>query len=458
MNFGQIYWNQKVGLTSFTDESFENADSLGQVFDTLFRVEEKANVSFKQNLNPEISFGANYYLNKNMSVGALMRVQPVFQNLYSSFGLFFNARAAKWLGFSTGYIYSSRSHNIPLGLTLNPGPVQLYVITDNLLGFVAPTAARQFHLQAGINLTFGKTTRHWPEPPDEEEEIGFLIGEYNPPVAEESQPEPAEPGQPEPEKIGLPPRDTINMPEAGQEPLYKEEDADVTTYMVTNPIFLYRGPSSNTTVLDTIQPNTVMNVLQKRLPDWWYVEYGEQSGWIQPRSIRPSMELPPSVQEESDIPDPLVSFAPLQYIMLDDTPMREEPSETAGEIHLMKKWDEVLVLEKTNSRWWKIRHEGFEGYVKSPMLNPRPENYVRPEETKPAPSLVETYKPPVSSQGVFEVTESTSLRAQPTHESNALLRLRTGMKVNLLEKTSALWWKVEVNGLTGYAKAANLKQ
>ncbi|MDV7395139.1 SH3 domain-containing protein, partial [Arthrospira platensis SPKY1] len=128
-----------------------------------------------------------------------------------------------------------------------------------------------------------------------------------------------------------------------------EDEPDVTTYLVTNPMFLYRGPSAATTVLDTIAPNTVMTVLQKRLPDWWYVEYGNQSGWIQPRSIRPALELPVAEQEAEELPEPMVSFTPQDYIMLDQTAMRDAPAETAPEIHRMKKWDEVVVIEKTNS-------------------------------------------------------------------------------------------------------------
>jgi len=457
VNIGKIYWNQKVGLTTFTDESFEDAGSVGEVFDTLLRVEERANVSFNQSLAPEFFLNANYYLNQNMSIGALMKVQPIFGNVNTSFGLLYNARVAKWFGVSTGYIYSFRTHNIPLGICLNPGPVQIYALSDNVLGFLIPGSVRQLHFNFGLNLTFGKTARHWPETASAEEEVDFLVDENAAPEATEPEPEPLQPQYEEP---GLPPRDTIYQPDAGQEPLYADDQPDVTSYLATNPILVYRGPSPTTSVLDTIPVNMEVNVLQKRLPDWWYVEYGDRSGWVQPRGIRPSFELPPSVQEDSDLPPvPLVQFVPQNYIMLDNTPMRVAASDMSTAIHQLKKWDEVLVIEKTNSMWWKIRHNGDDGYVKSAMLSPRPNNYVRPEETQPAPPKVAAPKPPVSGNlGVYQITESTSLRAQPTHESASLMRLRTGTKVTVREKTNQYWWKVEVNGQVGYAKAANLTQ
>jgi uncharacterized protein YgiM (DUF1202 family) len=454
INLGQIFWNQKVGLTELTDESFKNADSLQQIFDTLFRVNERPNFSFRQNLIPEFYLGANYYLSKGTSVGALLRARPVYETIQSSFGLFFNARAGKWLGFSTGYMYADRAHNIPFGLTLQPGPVQLYVVTDNILGFAAPSTARQFHLNVGLNLTFGKTSRHWPEKE--------AVSVAPPPVY---LPQPVEEeddyfGFVEPDAPATT-RDTIQSPSAGQAPLYRDDESDVTTYLVSNPIFLHRGPAGSTTVLDTIQPNTVITVLQKRLPDWWYVEFGDKSGWIQPRSIRPALELPVAESAESEEPaQPARLFTPQEYIMLDQTAMRTEPSEEAREVHRVQKWEEVLVLEKTNSSWWKIRHDGYVGFVKSAMLNPRPENYVRPEAGAPvvrpsAPAPTPTPRPQ-SNLGIYTLNESTSLRAEATHESRSIMRLRKGMKVNVLEKTSSLWWKVEVNGLIGYAKAGNL--
>ena len=461
VNIGNIFWTQKVGLTSLTDNSFEEAEDLGDIVDTLFRVNEKANFSFNQGLIPEIFLGTNYFLNEKMSIGALMQVQPVYQSLRSAFGLSFQVRPNKWFGLSTGYIYADRGHNIPLGIVLNPGPVQLYVITDNVLGFLVPSGARQFHLNAGINLTFGKTERYWPETEPTLPEIESYPGVYQPEadtttLAPVEEPKPVvETVEPDPGEIGVPPRDTIFSPDG---PLYMEDEPDVTSYLVTNPVYLYRGPSSNTSIMDTIQSNTTITVLQKKLPDWWYVEYGDQSGWIQPRSIRPSFELPPVEQEEADVPDPLVQFKPLDYIMLDNTPLRKEASETSPIIHSMQKWDEVLVLEKTNSSWWKIRHEGMEGYVKSAMLNPRPENYVRPEQMDPPAPRPDTKPVYMPSLGKYEVVESTSLRAEPTHKSRSKLRLRKGKVIDLLEKTNKFWWKVEVNGLVGYCKAANLQK
>jgi uncharacterized protein YgiM (DUF1202 family) len=53
----------------------------------------------------------------------------------------------------------------------------------------------------------------------------------------------------------------------------------------------------------------------------------------------------------------------------------------------------------------------------------------------------------------FTMQKATSLRKKATHRSSSLKRLRAGRNVNVIEKTSQFWWKVEVDGMVGYAKA-----
>ncbi len=57
----------------------------------------------------------------------------------------------------------------------------------------------------------------------------------------------------------------------------------------------------------------------------------------------------------------------------------------------------------------------------------------------------------------FIVQKATSLREKATHRSSSLKRLSPGRKINVLEKTNKFWWKVEVDGMIGYAKALLMK-
>jgi len=63
----------------------------------------------------------------------------------------------------------------------------------------------------------------------------------------------------------------------------------------------------------------------------------------------------------------------------------------------------------------------------------------------------------VSDLGIYALTKETSLRQRATHRSKSMKRLTPGKELRVLEKTDRHWWKVEVDGLVGYAKALLLR-
>ena len=46
--------------------------------------------------------------------------------------------------------------NLGLGVALKGGPVQLYIVTDNVLGMIFPQNTKSIQFHFGINLLFGK--------------------------------------------------------------------------------------------------------------------------------------------------------------------------------------------------------------------------------------------------------------------------------------------------------------
>jgi hypothetical protein len=62
----------------------------------------------------------------------------------------------KWITLGASYTIINRSfNNLGIALNLNPGPVQFYVITDNILGTFRPQHTRHLQVRFGINLIFG---------------------------------------------------------------------------------------------------------------------------------------------------------------------------------------------------------------------------------------------------------------------------------------------------------------
>jgi hypothetical protein len=66
------------------------------------------------------------------------------------------ARPAEKLEASISWSYMNRSFtNVGFGLAYGNEPIQAYVITDNIVGFVLPFEVKTVNLRFGINLFFG---------------------------------------------------------------------------------------------------------------------------------------------------------------------------------------------------------------------------------------------------------------------------------------------------------------
>jgi hypothetical protein len=43
-----------------------------------------------------------------------------------------------------------------MGFAINGGPVQFYLMSDNVIGFFAPHATKNWHVRTGINFLIGR--------------------------------------------------------------------------------------------------------------------------------------------------------------------------------------------------------------------------------------------------------------------------------------------------------------
>ena len=83
---------------------------------------------YKGNFNPALGINANVDIKNILSVGAML-------------------------------CYRNRSvSNLGLNLAIKGGPVQFYLISDNLLTVFDPLGAKNFNLRAGLNVRIGKFT------------------------------------------------------------------------------------------------------------------------------------------------------------------------------------------------------------------------------------------------------------------------------------------------------------
>lgn len=135
--------------------------------------------SYSSALIARVQLGAAYRLyatDRTAGTASVLVQSEVYKgNLRPTFTLGYQQRVGKWLTAQMAYSVIDRNfRNLGVGLSLNGGPVQFYVATDNILAgvvdrmeiedndngttntsFVYPSYARTMQVHTGINLTLG---------------------------------------------------------------------------------------------------------------------------------------------------------------------------------------------------------------------------------------------------------------------------------------------------------------
>ncbi|MFN8144099.1 MAG: DUF5723 family protein [Bacteroidia bacterium] len=155
---GQYDFNG-VDLKSFLNDTTSNIqgalDSLGNVF----KAKETRN-SYKTNLPTQVNLSSTYTIDDNSFAGALVHGEFFKKTIQPTVTLSYNRKVGRHLALAGSYSYINHTFdNIGLGFSVNAGPVQLYVVSDNVLGAIAPLDHNNSHFHFGINLIFGRPLR-----------------------------------------------------------------------------------------------------------------------------------------------------------------------------------------------------------------------------------------------------------------------------------------------------------
>lgn len=137
------------------NNSFDRViDSLEEAFGLK---EETAN--YTSSLTSRVYIGATYQLSEKALLGGLVQTEFFKKKINPSLTLSYNHKFGKLIHATASYtIINNSFNNLGGGFTFNPGPIQLYVIADNILGAFQPQNARHMQLRAGVNLIFGRNS------------------------------------------------------------------------------------------------------------------------------------------------------------------------------------------------------------------------------------------------------------------------------------------------------------
>ena len=107
-------------------------------------------------LSPRLYLGISYRFNRSLSANALLAARITRQKIQSGLTVSGIWRPYNWFATSVSWSYLHRSiNNVGAGMVLGRNPVQFYLVSDNVLGFIWPQSTKNLNLRFGFNMIFG---------------------------------------------------------------------------------------------------------------------------------------------------------------------------------------------------------------------------------------------------------------------------------------------------------------
>ena len=146
---GSYSYNGPFGATMVTGEY------LWDVFDemNLNMSDEVTYDAYTYYLDPKLYLGAAYQMNKYFDLNMLVFNRLLPNRMQTGTTVSLLARPSETLAASISWSYMNKSfNNLGIGFSFGKNPLQAYLVSDNILGFVLPMSTRNVNLRVGINL------------------------------------------------------------------------------------------------------------------------------------------------------------------------------------------------------------------------------------------------------------------------------------------------------------------
>ena len=112
------------------------------------------------------NLGGSYSLNEHHRFNLLLNGTSCDHHFFPALSVSYYYQLPRILGIMVSYnIFNNQYTNIGAGLSVNAGPVQLYVVSDNLPGLIFYKGTNNSSLQFGINISINKKKEALPEEP-----------------------------------------------------------------------------------------------------------------------------------------------------------------------------------------------------------------------------------------------------------------------------------------------------
>ncbi len=147
------------GLEAKNFNSFDPDQEFQEIMDSIEKqlTLDPNRDSYFTRLPTRILIGANYQLTKQIGVGGMWFNEFTNKRYRPALVLSGNIQLKNWLSFTANYSMYARSFgNIGAGVSLRLGPIQWFMVSDNLLGYLDPMGSKNFHFATGMSVLIGK--------------------------------------------------------------------------------------------------------------------------------------------------------------------------------------------------------------------------------------------------------------------------------------------------------------
>ncbi len=157
LNLGGIKWNSGVNRKSIFDEIQDPDNEIEKIFDNFIDGKPAANLSYSSALPLYVNLGGAYQFSNSRTLHFLLNSRYFQDRTNLALAFSYSQKLSPGLQASLSYSIANGSLlNLGGGLVAKAGPLQFFLVTDNLFSVINPSASHNAHLNIGLNLAFHK--------------------------------------------------------------------------------------------------------------------------------------------------------------------------------------------------------------------------------------------------------------------------------------------------------------
>lgn len=144
-----------IDLERYLEEGSDYIDELQDSLQDIFGLKKTAE-NYNTSIISQVNVGGEYQLNKFFTGGLLFHGDYFNNKFFPSYTAFTKTNLGNHVQLMLNYSVLNRSYNnVGVGTAINMGPIQIYAVTDNLLGVTQMDYAKNLNVRFGMNVVTG---------------------------------------------------------------------------------------------------------------------------------------------------------------------------------------------------------------------------------------------------------------------------------------------------------------